>query len=165
MMRLPSGDHVGNASQPGSEVNRVVFPLATSISQMSRFCVWGSAFDGYSLSIRRNRQGSVHTRLSRCADNFTLPVKPGQASLNAPLGSRFSRLPGRLLRVNNKQRRTGGRHQDRTQKCLSHCALPLSGPFRNEREKPAGVVHHDPVQHLVADAGGFQLRHKHCQRL
>src|SRR5579862_3506028 len=42
MMRLPSGDHVGNASQAGSEVNRVVFPLAISSSQMSRFCVAGS---------------------------------------------------------------------------------------------------------------------------
>ena len=34
-MRLPSGDQVGNASQPGSEVNRVAAPLAASSSQMS----------------------------------------------------------------------------------------------------------------------------------
>src|SRR5262245_23611234 len=38
-------------------------------------------------------------------------------------------------------------------------------PLRNEREKAPRVVDHDAMQHIVGDAGGFQLRHEHRQRL
>ena len=37
--------------------------------------------------------------------------------------------------------------------------------LRHEREEAARIVQHDLPQHLVARAGGFQLRHEHRQRL
>src|SRR5579871_390609 len=43
MIRRPSGAQIGNASNPGSDVSRVIAPPATSTSQMSWFWVPGSA--------------------------------------------------------------------------------------------------------------------------
>src|SRR5206468_372964 len=38
-------------------------------------------------------------------------------------------------------------------------------PLWNEREKAARIVHHDAVEHVLARAGCFQLRHEHRQGL
>src|SRR5436305_1730915 len=45
--------------------------------------------------------------------------------------------------------------------------LMFARSLRHEREKPARVVVHDPVQHILGRAGGLQFRekHRHCLRV
>ena len=134
MMRLPSDDQVGKASQAGSEVNRVVFS-AGNLEQPDVAVLRPVLY----LGVRAFESRSLPhpEKLSECGIGPALPTcrqlclacrTRSGVPVRASRGSRFPLLPGRLLciplSVDNQQRHAGAHHKDQTRKGLPHCELP-----------------------------------------
>src|ERR1035438_8876638 len=93
------------------------------------------AFESYALPVRRDAQGTVQPRFTDRANDFALPVEPGQAALHATLRSR----PPGLLSVGDENKKAGNCRRDWTKEGLPQIlpSLPRSGNACQSGNHPA----------------------------